>query len=116
MILRELLEAEQFPPLPNYPGYVDWLRTVRAPAVGSVIQYDGKRWTVDRIRPNHTQQRPRKTLDDLVDLTRSVNGKTITLSPSPSVEMIAREIDSGRGKLVSSPGLKRPAKIRPDEI
>lgn len=35
---------------------------------------------------------------------------------SPTVEMVAREIDSGRGKIVSSPGLKRPAKIRPDEI
>lgn len=114
MILRELLEAEQHPPLPNHPGYVDWLRTVRAPAVGSVIQYDGKRWTVDRIRPNNIQQRPRKIVDDLVDLTRPGKNKPIMISPT--VEMVAREIDNGRGKVISSPGLKRPAKIRPDEI
>ncbi len=114
MLLRELFESNQHPPLPNHPGYVDWLRTVRAPAVGSIIQYNGKRWTVDRIRPNPTQQRPRKIVDDLVDLTRP--GKNDPIMISPTVEMVAREIDSGRGKIVSSPGLKHPVKIRKDEI
>lgn len=119
MLLRELLEAEQaatFPPLPNHPGYVDWLRTVRTPAVGSVVQYDGKRWTVDRIRPNRTQTGARRRFDDLVDLVRPGRDPKKPITISPTVEMIAREVDSGKGKIISVPDVEQPAKIRPDEI